>query len=290
MAALLDPAVRLLEPVLPAGTSASGRLYAAVALLVATTALALVFIRACLGGAGGGRRAGSSKKKKSGVGGGAPHVLMVGTEGAGKTVMCSLMLRGEVPFHDTVTSMEPTRRSGKEGGRSGGLTLTDFPGSSQAKNALLGDELCSASAVIFLIDAARFCKHASEARATASLMKRVLTSPFFVEREPPVLVAFNKVDLLAEGESDAKPGLPLESSPWLRRQRDALQSELNAIKDEMLTSTGEVGDAGSAIQLGSEEDFEFDVDVASEVTFATCTTTKGVSGCKEVLRFAKQHS
>jgi hypothetical protein len=179
MAALLDPAVRLLEPVLPAGTSASGRLYAAVALLVATTALALVFIRACLGGAGGGRRAGSSKKKKSGVGGGAPHVLMVGTEGAGKTVMCSLMLRGEVPFHDTVTSMEPTRRSGKEGGRSGGLTLTDFPGSSQAKNAVLGDELCSASAVIFLIDAARFCKHASEARATASLMKRVLTSPFF---------------------------------------------------------------------------------------------------------------
>ena len=57
-------------------------------------------------------------------------MLVVGTEGAGKTVMCSLMLRGEVPFNDTVTSMEPTRRS-----NASGMTLTDFPGSAQAKNA-----------------------------------------------------------------------------------------------------------------------------------------------------------
>ena len=69
-----------------------------------------------------------------------------------------------------------------------------------------------------------------------------------------------------------------------------MQSELNAIKDEMLTSTGEVGDAGGAIQLGSEEDFEFEVDVASKVTFATCTTTNGMSGCTEVMRFAQRHS
>ena len=284
-AALLDPALRLLAPALPAGTSESARLALAVGVLVCTTILAMFCVRACLDSIGLG--AGSkTRRKKRAKGGGAPHVLMVGTEDAGKTVLCSLMLRGEVPFHDTVTSMEPTRRSSS----GGGLTLTDFPGSSQAKNASLGDELSSASAVVVLIDAARFCKHASEARATAALMKRVLTSPMFVERQTPVLVAFNKVDLLAEAESDAKPGLPLESSSWLRRQRDTLQSELNAIKDEMLTSTGEAGDAGSAIQLGSEEDFEFEVDVASVVSFVTCTTTKGVSGCKEVLRFAKRHS
>ena len=79
--------------------------------------------------------------------------------------------------------------------------------------------MASASGIIFLIDAARFCKQASEARATAALMKRVLTNTFFVEQSLPLLVAFNKVDLLADAESDAKPGLPLEDSPWLAATR-----------------------------------------------------------------------
>ena len=294
--AAIARAVRVLQPVLPAGLASSPEVarYAAIALLALTTVLVLLATRAVISvvfGGGGGKKSKRVRKRGNGDrsgGGGAgdgPHVLVVGTEGAGKTVMCSLLLRGEVPFHDTVTSMEPTRRSNS----TGELTLTDFPGSSQARNSSIENELASASAVVFLVDASRFCKYATEARATAALMKRVLTSPFFVERSPPMLVAFNKVDLL--GGDANKPGLTLENSPWLQQQRDTLQAELNAIKDEMLTSTGEVSDAAaSAIQLGSEEDFEFEVDVVSKVTFATCTTTKGVSGCTALMQFAKRNS
>ena len=281
MSNALEPAIEVLATWLP-DTSRETLFYFAAGLVGVATLISMVIVRSvvvsCLGGTP--KNARKSTRSRRGISND-PHVLMIGTEGSGKTVMSSLMLRGEVPYNDTVTSMEPTRRKGKAG-----FTLTDYPGSSQAMNASLEDQLASASGILFLIDAAKFCSQAAEARATAALMKRVLTSPVFVERSPPVLVAFNKVDLVVKEAS--QPGVPLLKNPWLQQQVSALESELNAIKDEMLTSTGDSNSSGGAIQLGSEEDFEFEVDVASAVTFCTCTTTQGMSGCRQLTEFAKQ--
>ena len=161
MSSLLEPAVDALATWLP-GASHETLFYGSVVIVCVTTLLSMLIVRSlvvsCLGGdQTKGRRSTRSRRRISKD----PHVLMIGTEGSGKTVMCSLMLRGEVPYNDTVTSMEPTRRKGNAG-----FSLTDFPGSSQAMNASLEDQLTSAAGILFLIDAARFCNQAAEARGS----------------------------------------------------------------------------------------------------------------------------
>ena len=275
---------RLLDPIaaaLPFGDDSHNRTAALALLTSALAALVYLLVGALRGrssSGGAGRRHG-----RAGGSDGKPHVLLLGPEGTGKTVLSTLVVHGETPHNDTVTSMEPVRRTGVIGGGGRALTtITEFPGSAQARNASLDAELASATGIVFLVDA-RFSNRPSEAQATAQLMKRVLTNPNFVARETPILVAFNKIDMLP-ALNNPRPGTPIASNPWLQRARDLLQDELDKIKDDMLTSTGGVDDA-RVIQLGSEEAFEFEVDVASPVSFCVCTTQRGPDGCRDVAAF-----
>merc|ERR1711990_835070 len=108
------------------------------------------------------------------------------------------------------------------------VRLVDVPGSPKARNADMGSLLGEAAAIVFVIDAMAFGEATSKAkvsqgevpmtRVVASQLKRLLTHPTFVDSAPPLLIAFNKTDLIGKS---AKPGAPLESSVWLRSQRDA---------------------------------------------------------------------
>jgi hypothetical protein len=130
-----------------------------------------------------------------------------------------------------------------------------------------------------------------EARASAALMKRVLVHATFRRRKIPLLVAFNKIDLLAAttgiDEERGHVGDTLQNSAWLVRQKLLLQKELDAIKVDMLTTTG---DHANTYQLGTEQSFEFDMDVESKVTFCCCTTETGRAGVQDVVRFCKERT
>jgi signal recognition particle receptor subunit beta len=219
---------------------------------------------------------------------GKKHILLVGAEKTGKTVLANVIVQGKKPHHDTVTSMEPTRRTGMVDGAP--VTLTDFPGSAQARNASLTTQLANATGVVFLIDG-RFGSMTDEARASAALMKRVLVHATFRRRKIPLLVAFNKIDLLAAttgiDEERGHVGDTLQNSAWLVRQKLLLQKELDAIKVDMLTTTG---DHANTYQLGTEQSFEFDMDVESKVTFCCCTTETGRAGVQDVVRFCKERT
>jgi signal recognition particle receptor subunit beta len=213
---------------------------------------------------------------------GKKHILIVGAEKTGKTVLANIIVKGNKPYNDTVTSMKPTQRTGTVDGIS--LTLTDFPGSSQARDASLGAQLATATGVVFLVDG-RFDTMTDEARASAALMKRVLVQSNFRGRKIPLLVAFNKIDLLS-GNDCGKVGDTLESSNWLLKQRNLLQMELDSIKDDLLTLTGDTKTNND--QLGTEQAFEFEMDVDSDVTFCCCTTENGIKGVKDVVQFCKK--
>ena len=158
---------------------------------------------------------------------GKKHILLVGPEKTGKTVLANVIVQGKKPYHDTVTSMEPTRRTGMVNGAP--VTLTDFPGAAQARNASLTTQLANATGVVFLIDA-RFGSMTDEARASAALMKRVLVHATFRRRKIPLLVAFNKIDLLVAttgtDEERGHVGDTLQNSAWLVQQKLLLQKEL----------------------------------------------------------------
>ena len=201
------------------------------------------------------------------------HILFVGPEKTGKTVLTNLLAHGTKPHHDTVTSMTPTRRTGNN------LELTDFPGSAQARDASLDQQLASAAGVVFVIDG-RFSTMTEEARSTAQLMKRVLVNAAFRERQIPLLVAFNKIDLISNGPKITDE---ISSSVWLQEQRSLLERELDGIKDEMLTSTGDNNTASH--QLGTEEKFVFQDDVDSPVDFCCNTCEEETNGIRMVSLF-----
>ena len=240
--------------------------YATYTVLIATSLIAILLLRSITSALF------SSKKTK-----GTKHVLLVGPEKTGKTVLTNVLITGTKPHHDTVTSMTPTQRSSLVNGNR--LTLTDFPGSSQARNCSLDEQLAAAAGVVFVIDG-RFGSMTDEARASAALMKRVLINGTFRGRKIPILVAFNKMDLITD---TVQIGDTLKSSEWLRKHKDLLQRELDGIKEEMLTSTG--ASSGASYQLGTEQAFEFEMDVESTVSFCCCTTETGREGVQDVLNF-----
>ena len=258
--------------------------YATYAIMAVTTLLTIILLRSFI------TNIFFAKNKKMTAGG--SHVLIVGSQRTGKTVLTNVIIQGTKPQYDTVTSMQPTRRSGLVDGVT--LTLTDFPGSSQAKNASLDQQLEEACGVVFVVDA-RCGKLVDEARATAALMKRVLVNATFRSRRTPVLVVFNKIDLVEKsgsgggggggGAGVACVGDSLENSKWLQSHRALLQRELNAIKDELLTSTGAANSSSSSHQLGTEQAFDFEMDVDSDVHFCVCTSEMGRKGVADVIKF-----
>ena len=257
--------------------------YATYTIMAVTTLLTIILLRSLI------TNIFFSKNKKMTAGG--SHVLIVGSQRTGKTVLTNVIIQGTKPQHDTVTSMQPTRRSGLVDGVT--LTLTDFPGSSQAKNASLDQQLEEACGVVFVVDA-RCGKLVDEARATAALMKRVLVNATFRSRQTPVLVVFNKIDLVEKssgggggggGADVACVGDSLENSKWLQSHRALLQRELNAIKDELLTSTGAASSSSASHQLGTEQAFDFEMDVDSDVHFCVCTSEMGRKGVADVVKF-----
>ena len=255
----------MIEQILGSGTLTPIQLtYASYALMALTTLLTILLLRSIIA------KFFSSRTSKH-----TNHILFVGPEKTGKTVLTNLIARGSKPHHDTVTSMVPTHRTGPNQ-----MVLTDFPGCAQARNASLTQQLKDAKGVVFLIDG-RFQTMTDEARASAALMKRVLINAAFRDRHVPMLVAFNKIDLIPDSP---KVGDTVESSVWLQSQKKLLQRELDVIKDEMLTSTG---DNVASHQLGTEQAFDFEMDVESEVSFCCCTTENGMKGVKDVIKFCR---
>ena len=155
----------------------------------------------------------------------------------------------------TVTSIEPFEWSNESGDIEylpKNAKIVDYPGYPRLRNGM-HSYLSNTKAIIFVVDSRNVGDEAIQ--SSGELLAHVLTRPAFVEQNIPIFMACNKSDMHGAKSDD-----------FIFKR---LEKELDKLKDTrsvlMETEGGDGGEGSNEIMLGTEERFEFDVDVASGV-------------------------
>ena len=201
---------------------------------------------------------GSSSK----LGGKSDTILLLGACGSGKTCLIHGLTGGLFP--KTVTSIEPFEWSNESGDIEylpKTAKIVDYPGYPRLRNGM-HSYLSNTKAIIFVVDSRNVGDEAIQ--SSGELLAHVLTRPAFVEQNIPIFMACNKSDMHGAKSDD-----------FIFKR---LEKELDKLKDTrsvlMETEGGDGGEGSNEIMLGTEERFEFDVDVASGVTSGSCSCKK----------------
>jgi signal recognition particle receptor subunit beta len=201
----------------------------------------------------------SSSKSQGGKG---DTILIIGACGSGKTCLIHGLTGGLFP--KTVTSIEPFEWNNKNGDIEylpNTIRIVDYPGYPRLRNGI-NQYLENAKAIIFVVDSRNISDEAIQ--SSGELLAHILTRPAFVEQDIPILIACNKTDM---------HGAKSDAFIFSR-----LEKELDKLKDTrsvlMETEGGDGAEGSNEIMLGTEERFDFSVDVASGVTSCSCSCKK----------------
>jgi signal recognition particle receptor subunit beta len=196
----------------------------------------------------------SSKRKTFGASSvGGKKILFVGSCGAGKTCLAQKIATGTFP--NTVTSLEAYELHDKIG------NSIDFPGYPRLR-ASLERYIPDAKAIVFTVESRNQTRESIQ--SSAELLAHILTRPSFISGKIPILITATKSDMHGA-----------KSSAEIYRKLEVALDKLKDTRSALMETDNGMDADNNETMLGTEERFEFDVDVDAEVTHCSCSAKDG---------------
>ncbi|KAK2964976.1 putative signal recognition particle receptor subunit beta [Blattamonas nauphoetae] len=181
-----------------------------------------------------------------------PTIGIIGLTGSGKTALFYTLKEGTTP--ETFMSEKENSaifdlsRWTKKKNSNKKYQYIDFPGAENTRQKFFNHpDFANIRKLIYLVDSTTF---KNDVAKIGKFFYSILTSPTLVKKKTPIMIAFNKQDLLHlknsdddSDDSESEPDKPGEQNRRITNNIVSLEKEINKIRTDKASVTRDLSDA-----------------------------------------------